>query len=150
MELDWPGGHCCSNTHHCSFNPTTVCRYARILVLPGSDPSNSTDSMPATVTVVTRSNGVSAGAGDDGGSSTGDTPTSDDSDGGDADGHGDGDEGGDRSAVVLTLGSPEVDRGTGNTVFSLSAAREVKINLSPRGVHEADDDWVPKQTPQLR
>lgn len=36
-----------------------------------------------------------------------------------------GQEGSGDALVVLVLGSPEVDRGTGNTVFSLSAEEEV-------------------------
>lgn len=67
--------------------------------------SNSTQTMPATVTVFKA-----------------ESEEPDD----DAQARSSASDGVNRSAVVLSLGSPEVDHGTGDTVFSLSAEREVR------------------------
>lgn len=101
-----------------------------------SDTSSSSQLMPATVTVLNRPNTTTAEQ-DDGDSSDGEGEEEEFTSGSSDD---DGDGGGsssddttrntinstERSAVVMTLGPPEVDQGTGNTVFSLSAEREVR------------------------
>ena len=99
--------------------------------------------MPATVSIFNSGGFFSAeGTGnDDADNATDSTVESGDSVGGiSGSSRGDGGGGGlggvagrEKALVVLTLGPPEVDSGTGNTVFSLSAEEQVGYEKGGRG-----------------
>ena len=74
--------------------------------------------MPATVSIFKRDGYFAEGEGSAFNSSEGSTTVNGEEDVGEAGGE---------PLVELTLGAPEVDSGTGNTVFSLSAEEQVRF-----------------------